>query len=78
MLSSSISLGKTKTDLCNECYSVNLRLQDPDVSPEDEDELRLRLNLNLHLNLANMQRGAMNVYIIPLTPMGVLAPGLRT
>ena len=57
----SIKLGKTQTDLCNECYHIKLKLKDPEVSAAEKGELKLRLGM--HLDEANVQRRAMNAYI---------------
>ena len=57
----SIKLGKTQTDLCNECFAINLKLKDPEVSYEEKKEIKLRLAM--HLDEANIQRRAMNAYI---------------
>ena len=57
----SIKLGKTQTDLCNECYAINLKLRDPEISVEEKKEIKLKLAM--HLDEANIQRRSMNAYI---------------
>ena len=57
----SIKLGKTQTDLCNECYTLQLKMKDPDTSVEEKRLLKIKLNL--HLDEANIQRRAMNAYV---------------
>ena len=57
----SIKLGKTQTDLCNECYHIHLKLKDPEVSAAEKAELKRRLGM--HLDEANVQRRAMNAYV---------------
>ena len=72
----SIKLGKTQTDLCNECFSINLKLKDPEVSAAEKEELKLRLAM--HLDEANVQRRAMNAYIEAVrTKMAPHDPPLR-
>ena len=56
-----LKLGENKTDLCNECFSIKLKLDDSDVS--DEDKRDLKAKLNMHLGQSNTQRRAMNAYI---------------
>ena len=56
-----LKLGKTKTNLCNECFSIKLKLDDSDVS--DEDKIGIKAKLNMHLGQSNTQRRAMNAYI---------------
>ena len=57
----SIKLGKTQTDLCNECYTIQLKMKDPDTSVEEKRLLKMKLDL--HLDEANIQRRAMNAYV---------------
>ena len=56
-----IKLGKTQTDLCNECYTISIQLKNPDISDEEKSEMKLKLSM--HLDEANIQRRAMNAYI---------------
>ena len=56
-----LKLGKTKTDMCNQCYNLNLKMNDPDTSP-DEKEL-LKEKLSIHIGESSIQRRAMNSYI---------------
>ena len=72
----SIKLGKTQTDLCNECFSINFEIKDPEVSAAEKEELKLRLAM--HLDEANVQRRAMNAYIEAVkTKMAPHDPPLR-
>ena len=56
-----LKLGKTKTDMCNECFKIKLRLSDPDTSPEEK--LNLKEKLSVHIGESSIQRRAMNAYI---------------
>ena len=56
-----IKLGKTQTDMCNDCYSMSLKLKDPDLTTEEKKEIKLKLAI--HLDEANIQRRAMNAFI---------------
>ena len=57
----SIKLGKTQTDLCNQCFSLQLQMKDPDTT--EEERVAIRAKLDQHLDEANNQRRAMNAYI---------------
>ena len=56
-----LKLGKTKTDMCNECFKIKIKLADPEVG--DEEKLGLKEKLSVHLGESNIQRRAMNAYI---------------
>ena len=56
-----IKLGKTQTDMCNDCYSMSLKLKDPDLTTEEKKEIKLKLAI--HLDEANIQRRAMNAFV---------------
>ena len=50
-----------KQDLCNVCFHIQLRLQDPSLS--DEEKAEWRLKKELHVNEARIQRREMNTTI---------------
>ena len=56
-----LKLGKTKTDMCNECFTLNLRMNDPDVNPDEK--VQLKEKLSIHIGESSIQRRAMNSYI---------------
>lgn len=56
-----LKLGKTKTDMCNECFTIKLKLDDPEIN--SEEKALLRAKLSVHLGESNTQRRAMNAYI---------------
>ena len=56
-----LKLGKTKTDMCNECFTIKLKLDDPET--DAVEKARLRAKLSVHLGESNTQRRAMNAYI---------------
>ena len=56
-----IKLNKVRTDLCNTCFSIALKLKDPTIPEEEKDELREQQKI--HMKEANIQRRAMNAFI---------------
>ena len=56
-----LKLGKNKTDMCNECFTIKLKLDDPET--DAEEKALLRAKLSVHLGESNTQRRAMNAYI---------------
>ena len=56
-----LKLGKTKTDMCNECFTIKFKLDDPETSAEEKTLLKAKLSV--HLGESNTQRRAMNAYI---------------
>ena len=61
-----LKLEKTKTDMCNECFRIKIKLSDPDIS--EEEKLGLKKKLSVHLGESNIQRRAMNAYRQELSP----------
>ena len=59
-----IKLNKTNTDQCNQCFSIALKLKDPNISEEEKDELKEQLQM--HLTDANIQRRAINAFVAAL------------
>ena len=60
-----LKLGKTKTDMCNECFTLNLRMNDPDVNPDEK--VQLKEKLSIHIGESSIQRRAMNSYNLSRT-----------
>ena len=56
-----LKLGKTKTDMCNECFKLKLKLNDPETT--ELERLELKERLETHIGESSIQRRAMNAYI---------------
>ena len=56
-----LKLGKTKTDMCNDCFNLKLKISDPETSLDEK--LRLKAKLSVHMGESNTQIRAMNSYI---------------